>query len=224
MADLFGGPGGPEPDGGDHGLCGVYYAKVTQNKDPENLARVRISLPWLKDGDVDQTFWANICAPMIGPEFGTYTLPEVGDQVLVVFVAGDINAPMVIGGVWSSTDTPPTDEVDHRLIRSRSGHDLLLDDKDGKVVLNSKSGKEVLACGSSSAGGSDGGSLTSDAGKLSVWCPAGTLKVEGKTVAISSTTSVDVKAGSDLEVGGSASASISSTAVGKYEGSTTNLG
>lgn len=229
MADLHGGPGGFEPEEGDHGLCGVYYAIVTQNKDDQNLARIRVRYPWLSGGDVDQSFWAPICVPMIGGEFGTYTLPEIEDTVLVVFLAGDIRYPVVIGGAWSETDPPPVTNEDgkndFRGIRSRSGHELLLDDSDSaKLVLNSKSGEEILSCGSSAGGGSDGASLSSGAGTLSILCPSGTLKVEGKDVEVTSSDKADIKAGSALEVGGSASASFSSSSMGKYEGSTTNLG
>ena len=224
MSDLHGGPGGFEPEEGDHGLCGVYYAIVTQNKDDQNLARVKVRYPWLPGGDVDQSFWAPICVPMIGDEFGTYTLPEIDDQVLVVFLAGDIRYPVVIGGAWNETDKPPESEVDHRVIRSRSGHDLLLNDADGTVVLNSNTGEEILSCGKSAGGGSDGASLSSGAGTLSILCPGGTLKVEGKDIEVTSSDKADIKAGSALEVGGSASASFSSSGPGKYEGSTTNLG
>ena len=156
---LHGGPGGREPDDGDHGLCGVYYAIVTQNDDTEGSARVKVRYPWIDHGDEDQSFWAPISVPMCGDEFGTYVLPEVEDTVLVVFLAGDIRYPVVIGGAWSQTDPPPeTNEDgsnDFRLIKSRSGHRLLLDDSDsGKIVLSDKSDKNMMSTGPHASGGS----------------------------------------------------------------------
>jgi uncharacterized protein involved in type VI secretion and phage assembly len=245
---LLGGPGGFEPGDGDHDLCGVYYAIVTQNKDDRELARVKVRFPWMPGGDVDQSHWAALCVPMAGDEFGTYVLPEIDDTVLVVFIAGDIRYPVVIGGAWSEVDTPPEvnedGKNDFRLIKSRSGHRLLLDDSSsGKLVLSSKTDKEVLSVGNQDAGGASdqnkygvggppaagsakkkGMSLGSESGKMTVLCPGGTLKVEGQNVEITSSGKLDIKAGTDLKVEGSASATFNSSAPSNYEGGTTNIG
>jgi len=69
----------------------VYYAIVTQNDDCEDaVARVKVRYPWMPEGGKDQSHWAHVAVPMIGCEFGTYTLPEIDDTVYVVFMAGDI--------------------------------------------------------------------------------------------------------------------------------------
>lgn len=248
MSDLIGGPGGVEPSGGDHDLCGVYYAVVTQNKDDRNLARVKVRFPWMPGGDTDQSHWAQVCVPMIGGEFGTYTLPEVEDTVLVVFMAGDIRYPVVIGGTWNTVDKPPEvnedGKNDFRLIKSRSGHRLLFDDSSsGKLVLSSNTDKEVLSVGKQAAGGSsdqnkygvgsppaaggskgEGMSFGSESGTLTVLCPSGTLSVKGKDVEISSSGKVDIKAGSDLTVEGGSMTQLNSSAMGKYQGSSVNFG
>ena len=78
-------PGGPASSYGAHGLGGVYYAIVTQNDDPEGPGgRIKVRYPWMPEGDRDQSYWAPIVVPMIGAEFGTYTLPDVNDEVLEI--------------------------------------------------------------------------------------------------------------------------------------------
>ena len=47
-------------------------------------------MPWLDRGDVDQTHWAQLLTPMEGKKFGWYTLPDIDDVVVVMFIAGDI--------------------------------------------------------------------------------------------------------------------------------------
>jgi phage baseplate assembly protein gpV len=238
---------GFEPADGDHALTGVYFAIVTQNDDEAEVARVKVRLPWMPGGDSDQTFWAPVSVPMIGGEFGAYAVPEIEDTVLVAFIAGDIRYPVVIGGIWSETDTPPeTNEDgknDFRLIKSRSGHRLLLDDSSsGKLVLSDKSDKNVLACGPHGAGGSGANSygvgappaLTGDAGKgvslgaldgtLNLLCPSGTLKVEAKTIEIQAVQGVDIKATGNVEIKGTGKALVQSSGPGQYEGSTTQVG
>jgi uncharacterized protein involved in type VI secretion and phage assembly len=81
-------------------------------------------------------------------------LPEVGDEVLVAFEHGNMHRPYLIGGLWNSKDKPavPNSEavgggkVNKRIIRSRSGHIILLDDTEGKeqIVIRDKTGKNEI--------------------------------------------------------------------------------
>jgi len=81
---------------------GLHYGIVCQNKDPDNLDRIKVRFPWLDSGDTDQSHWAQLLTPMEGDKFGWYTLPDIDDAVVVVFIAGDMSQPVVIGGVWST--------------------------------------------------------------------------------------------------------------------------
>jgi uncharacterized protein involved in type VI secretion and phage assembly len=71
---------------------------------------------------------------MAGRDSGTLFIPEVGDEVLVAFVQGDIRAPCVLGAVWNKTTRPPTvgdPAANVMLIRSRNGSTLrIVDDSD----------------------------------------------------------------------------------------------
>src|SRR3954471_6892975 len=87
-------------------ILGVHLAIVVDNKDGDGNpgARVKVKFPWLSDQET--TFWARIAVPMAGNDRGTYVLPEIDDQVLVVFEHGDIDRPIVIGGLWSKKQEP----------------------------------------------------------------------------------------------------------------------
>ena len=83
---------------------GIALGIVVDNKDGADNPgyRVRVKFPTL--AAEEQSWWARIAIPMAGPERGTYVLPEIDDQVLVVFEHGDINKPVVIGSLWSKQD------------------------------------------------------------------------------------------------------------------------
>jgi len=232
--------GGPRTPSGDMTLFGVYYAVVTQNKDEEKgIARIKVKLPWLDGGDKDQTFWAQLATPMSGDKFGWYTLPDVGDVVAVMFLAGDIRHPIVLGGVWSKKDTTPEDNAngkdDFRGYRSRQGHRVLLDDSSsGKVVLVDKTNKNVAAVGSFGKGGdgpnateppkpagagSSGVSISAMDGPLKVNCPKGTLKVSGMGIKINAKNGVDIKATGELTLEGSGTAQVGASGAGNFDGS-----
>ena len=112
--------GGPKRDSLDHLQYGVHYGIVCQNKDPENLDRIKVRLPWLDQGDVDQTHWAQLVTPMEGKKFGWYTLPDVDDVVVVMFIGGDTSQPIVLGGIWSKPDFSPEPNSDGKNIIVRT--------------------------------------------------------------------------------------------------------
>ena len=80
-------------------------------------------------------------------------LPEINDEVLVGFELGDVHHPYVLGGLWNGQDAPPGDmskmiagsKVEQRVIRSRTGHMITLDDSDGDggVRIEDRNGNVV---------------------------------------------------------------------------------
>ncbi|WP_324651562.1 phage baseplate assembly protein V [Georgenia sp. H159] len=48
---------------------------------------------------------------------GSVAIPNVGDQVLVAFEGGDVNAPVVIARVYDDVDRPPTSTTDEMVLR-----------------------------------------------------------------------------------------------------------
>jgi uncharacterized protein involved in type VI secretion and phage assembly len=215
--------GGPRSLTGDAALFGVYYAVVTQNKDDENKTRVKVRLPWLDQGDADQTYWAQVAVPMEGAEFGWYTLPDVGDVVAVMFIAGEITRPVVLGGVWSKTDPPPEKNEgnnDFRGYRSRAGSRIVMDDSSsGKVYFADKTDKNSVTVGSFGKGGSGanaraaptakainaagqaGVSIASEEGEVQITAK-GKLKIDAQNVEFQGEQNTDVKADGNAQLEG----------------------
>jgi uncharacterized protein involved in type VI secretion and phage assembly len=122
---------------------------VTNNKDPDNLGRVRVKFPWFSDQD--ESPWARVATLMAGKDRGTLFLPEVDEEVLVAFENGNLQRPFVIGALWNGVDTPPKEFVNDgknnlRLIKSRSGHVIKLDDTEGSesIQVIDKTGKNSI--------------------------------------------------------------------------------
>jgi phage protein D/phage baseplate assembly protein gpV len=144
--------GGGRPHG-DGARGAVAVGIVTNNKDVENMGRVKVKLPWL--GDTIESDWIRILTPHGGNGRGFFWLPEVGDEVLVAFEHGDANRPFVIGSLWNGVDKPPLSadvavgpdgHVNKRIIKSRSGHTITLDDTTGeeRISVIDKSGNNVI--------------------------------------------------------------------------------
>lgn len=121
-------------------MPGLVEAIVTDNVDPAKLGRVKVrfvSLPGPTGGDEPvESFWARLVMPMAGQERGWMTIPEIGDEVLVSFVHGDVQNAIVLGSLYNGVDTPPYANEDGennlRVFQSRSGHRLTFDDTAGE--------------------------------------------------------------------------------------------
>lgn len=127
---------------------GLVIGIVTDNQDPDGYGRVKVKYPWLSSDHASD--WARVVAPGAGAQRGIEFLPEVNDEVLVGFELGDIHHPYVLGGLWNGKDAPPQNtvsggKVQQRVIRSRTGHKITLDDSDngGGVTIEDKNGNKI---------------------------------------------------------------------------------
>jgi uncharacterized protein involved in type VI secretion and phage assembly len=74
----------------------------------------------------------------------------VSDEVLIAFERGEAHRPYIIGSLWNGKDKPMqaayADENTTVMIQTRSGHQIVLDDKNGseKIVIADKSGKRTV--------------------------------------------------------------------------------
>ena len=157
---------------------GVYPAIVSDIKD--SGGRVKVTLPWSPDnGSAKYEVWARIATLMGGNKRGSFFIPDKGDEVLVVFEAGDVRRPYVIGGLWNGTDAPPESmdsngKNDKKVLCSRSGVKVTLDDTSGQekfIAETPSSGPSLtLKKGPSSVEISDGSgnSITLDSSGITM--------------------------------------------------------
>ena len=130
---------------------GVHPALVTDIKDPDNQGRVKIKLPWSPDGGgAACELWARLATFMGGNGRGAWFVPDVDDEVLVAFEAGDARRPYVIGALWNGKDAPPESmdgagKNDKKVLCSRNGVKLTLDDENGteKLILETPGGQKI---------------------------------------------------------------------------------
>jgi uncharacterized protein involved in type VI secretion and phage assembly len=120
---------------------GVAIGIVESLDDPESIGRIKLRFPWMSAAEPTSS-WARIAVPMAGADRGMQFMPEVEDEVLVAFEQGELRKPYVIGALWSSTDAPPVTDAAQRVIRTVSGHEVLLDDTEGseRIAISFKGG------------------------------------------------------------------------------------
>lgn len=126
---------------------GVSIGVVTDIKDPDNKNKVKVELKNRGEGYI--TDFIDVASPMAGKESGFLFMPEVGETVLVAYIDGDSAKPVVIARLWDSENAPPAKvqdgKNDIRMIKSRNGNTITLDDTEGKekVIVETKAGLKV---------------------------------------------------------------------------------
>jgi len=181
---------------------GILVGIVTNTNDPKKLGRVQVKYPSLGENCISD--WAKLVSPMAGKERGIAFFPEVDDEVLVAFESEDIHRPYILGSLWNSQDKPPQDvyaggKVSQRIIRSVSGHVIVLDDSAGKekisIVDKSTSNSVIIDTAKNSI------IVQANKGpKVVINDPSGTVAVDdarGNTVTLSSS-GVEVKGASKI--------------------------
>jgi len=131
-------------------LATPLLARVTSLNDPEGRNRVQVRLLLLHPDDGDAALlWARVVAPMAGDDRGLFCLPDVDDEVLVVFAQGDARQPLVVGGLWNGAAASPADIDGGRhttkRLRSKNGITITLKDEDGQeqLVLETPGGQKL---------------------------------------------------------------------------------
>jgi uncharacterized protein involved in type VI secretion and phage assembly len=183
----------------DEKWYGVVVGIVTNNKDPDNMHRVKVRFPWLNQDD--DSNWARVANPMAGNGRGVYFLPEVDDEVLVAFEHGSVEHPYVIGSLWNGKDKPPESNSDgennNRSIKSRSGHILRLGDKSGSesIEIIDKTGNNKIVITSS-----DNKISIEATGDIEVTSQSGKITLSGVGIELKSQAGVDISANAQINI------------------------
>lgn len=117
----------------------------------DELGRIKLQFHWDRLGTFDQASspWIRIMMPMAGPYFGQMCLPRVGQEVVVQFLDGNVDRPIVVGVVYNRHNMPPWNLPSQQAlagVRSRElgganggGNHLILDDTKGAMQAQLKS-------------------------------------------------------------------------------------
>jgi len=174
---------------------GVHIGLVSDIKDPDNLGRVKVLLPWMPDSGGDRyEVWARLSVFMAGNNRGAWFIPDVDDEVLVAFAGGDPSQPFVIGSLWNGSDSPP-ESMDgsgnnyKKVLRSRNGVKLTLDDQDGQeqFIAETPGGQKVTlkdGPGSIIIEDSNGNSIKLESSGITITASA-KVTINASTVAVS---------------------------------------
>jgi uncharacterized protein involved in type VI secretion and phage assembly len=120
----------------------AFLAQVLNVQDPANLNRVQVVVLNVNGGpDQSGPVWARVAVPFAGNKRGAFFIPDVGDEVLVVYLSADSRFPVVVGSMWNGADKAPDafggsgTSVDRWTITGKAGTKIaIIEDSTGPTI------------------------------------------------------------------------------------------
>ncbi|MBK9262777.1 MAG: type VI secretion system tip protein VgrG [Polyangiaceae bacterium] len=92
--------------------------KLEQEIHVDEFGRVRVQFPWDRDGrnDDDSSCWIRVAEGWAGTGYGWQNLPRVGHEVLVTFIEGDPDRPILAGRLYNAEHPVPYKLPEHKTV------------------------------------------------------------------------------------------------------------
>ncbi|MFV1981712.1 MAG: type VI secretion system tip protein VgrG, partial [Rhodothermia bacterium] len=204
-------------------VAGLQVGVVTElQDDPDGEDRIRVRLPVVNADD--EGVWARLASLDAGADRGFVFRPEIGDEVIVGFIADDPHEPVVLGMLHSSAKPSPisgSDENHEKGLVTRSGMRVVFNDDEPSLTIETPNGNKILISDG------DGEIVVSDESGSSLTMSSDGIKLDSaKEISLKASTditieglNVNIKAGSGLTAEGSATASFKSGGSTELKGS-----
>ena len=107
----------------------------------DKYGRVRVLFHWDRRGKhgEDASCWIRVSQAVAGSQYGGIAIPHVGHEVIVSFLEGDPDRPLIVGNVHNGTNMPPIN------LPADKNKTMLRDHGDNKIIMHGKAGKQHLS-------------------------------------------------------------------------------
>ncbi len=117
---------------------GLVSGTVRDNYDKNEPGKVKVEYYIGEQGRL-LTGWVPVMTPYAADKSGFYMLPEIGTEVIIGFLCGRLDCPVVLGTMWSSDVKRPANAVNEKnltkVIRTKGGNEIRISDEDKKQKI-----------------------------------------------------------------------------------------
>ena len=179
---------------------------VTDLEDPDGENRVKVRIPAISEAE--EGVWARIATLDAGDSRGTFFLPEIGDEVIVGFIQGDVSHPVILGMLNSSAKPAPltaANDNDEKGYVSREKMKMIFNDKEKSLKIETPAGKKVTISEQDALikiEDENGNKITMDSGGITIEAAAtltlkggSSVKVEAPSVSVNGSGTTEIKGG-----------------------------
>jgi type VI secretion system secreted protein VgrG len=130
-------------------IHGVQNAIVTGPPGEEiftdKYGRVKVQFYWDREGkkDANSSCWLRVSTLWAGKQWGSINIPRIGQEVIVAFVEGNPDEPVIVGSVWNPETMPANKLPDKKVIcglktnthKGKGYNEMSMDDTAGKEKI-----------------------------------------------------------------------------------------
>jgi type VI secretion system secreted protein VgrG len=122
----------------------------------DKYGRVKVQFHWDRVGtdDLNSSCWLRVATHWAGQQWGAIHIPRVGQEVIVAFLEGDPDQPIIVGSVYNADNMPPWTLPDNKtqsgiISRSSTGgaaanyNQIQFEDKKGSEQINVQAEKDL---------------------------------------------------------------------------------
>jgi type VI secretion system secreted protein VgrG len=112
----------------------------------DKLARVKVHFHWDRKGKLDEnsSCWVRVAADWAGKGYGSIHIPRIGIEVIVDFLEGDPDQPIIVGQVYNGDMSPPYGLPGAGIVsggksqthKGKGANEMTMDDTTGKEKIN----------------------------------------------------------------------------------------
>ncbi|CAM2005879.1 type VI secretion system tip protein TssI/VgrG [Acanthopleuribacter pedis] len=132
-------------------VYGLQAATVTGPAGAEvyldDLGRCKIQFHWDREGPKNDrsSIWLRVSNGYAGKDYGIQWIPRIGHEVLVAFMDGNVDHPIVVGRVYNDFNACPLKPANkwQNIIKTIKDNHIMFDDEDGKELIDIRAQKNM---------------------------------------------------------------------------------
>lgn len=212
---------------------GLVIGHVVNNWEEAHQGSVQVEWRLGEEGKC-RTGWIPVMASFVGPSYGSYHLPEIGTTVVLGFLNGGHQSPVVLGGIRGAEDTLPSECANEnnskKMWKSKSGYTFFVEEETKQLSFSDPKAENSLVWSSEEGiltldvkekvmvklGGES--FLTLEKEKMTV---EGALTIQAESITLKTDKDITLSPGKDTAIGGN-TIKLEGTTV-KLKGTTVNL-
>ena len=134
---------------------GVVVGPSGEEIHTDKYGRIQVVMHWEEEAPaLARSCWMRVAQTWAGPQFGAVFIPRIGHEVIVAFLDGNPDNPVVVGSLYNEANLPPWELPTNKTqsgVRSRSTlngtaqtyNELRFEDKKGEELVNVQAEKNL---------------------------------------------------------------------------------
>ncbi|HRB16795.1 MAG TPA: type VI secretion system tip protein TssI/VgrG [Nitrospira sp.] len=125
----------------------VVTGKAGEEIWTDNYGRVKVQFHWDREGQFDEfsSPWIRVSQVHAGKGFGGVDIPRIGEEVIVGFLEGDADQPIIVGRVYNAKNMPPNGLPGAGMVSGLKSNSTPGGGGNNSIMMNDTKGNELYS-------------------------------------------------------------------------------